>query len=187
MKNIKNLKIRTKEGIEVKNLQRFPSMEWGDEGGLQADVYVNGEYVGQLYQAGDGGCASFTYPGSEAYTKIAEAGIMFLQRVDKAYGPNSQYDWLKKKTARLMDDDDIEAVINNIEDRYMDVSVAQKIFKKGYKAVALLKNDHTTQYLQYHVSDITEAEVYKWLKENKLAEEYPEISIIRVTDDLTVY
>lgn len=186
MKQVKNLRIKTKEGFEIRNLKRFPSMEWGEEGGLEAEVYLDGENLGTLYQAGNGGCASFTYPNSEAYKKIAEKGIVFLQRVDKAYGPNSPYDWLKKKTAKSFDDDDIEAIVTTIEERYDDVTVVKKLFKKGYKAVALLKNDHSTHYLQYRVVDITLPEVTAWLKKNKMLKEYPTIEIIRDTDNLAI-
>ena len=188
MKNIKNLKIKTTEGLEVKNLQRFPSMEWGDEGGLQAEVHLNGKLIGTLYQAGNGGCANFTYNNSDDYAELAKAIIIFLKRVDKNYGPNSKYNWLKNKaTYRDIGDDDIEAAVNNIEERYDDIQVAKKIFKKGYQAVALLKNDFSTQYLQYKVADITMEEVNEWLIHHPdIKKKYPEVTLIRSTDNLTV-
>ena len=187
MKHIKNLKIKTVEGLEVGDLKRFPSMEWGEEGGLQAKLYLNGIPVGTLYQEGNGGCADFTYDNSDMRTKVAEACLTFLKRVDANYGPKSKYEWLKNKTAKDINDDDIEAVINNIEERYDDVQVAKKIFKQGYKAVALLKNDYQTQYLQYKVADITVAEVREWLIHHPdIKKKYPEVTLIRSTDNLTV-
>lgn len=186
MKSIKDLKIKTKEGLEVKNLQRFPSMEWGPEGGLQADLYVNGEYVGQVYQAGDGGCASYTYPGVEASRKLAEAGIAFLKRVDKNYGPDTPYDWLKDKSAKTFQDDDIEAIVGNIEERYENVKTAKKAFKEGYKAIAILQNDYEKRTLAYKVADITVKEVREYMCKQKLDKKYPEVEIITCNDNLSV-
>ena len=57
MKQVKDLRITTKEGFSVKNLQRFPSMEYGEDGGLQADLYCNGDFLMTVFDAGDGGCA----------------------------------------------------------------------------------------------------------------------------------
>ena len=100
MKNIKNLGIKTLEGFEVGNLQRFPSMEWGDEGGLQADVYYKGIKILQVFQEGNGGCA-ITYTNANYDANQAEIDLQclrFLQRVDEDYGPNSRYgDLFKNK------------------------------------------------------------------------------------------
>ena len=185
MKEIKNLGIFTKEGIEIKNLQRFPSLEWGPTGGLQAEVCLNGKLIGTLYQAGDGGCANFTYNNSADYAELAKAALAFLKRVDENYGPNSKYEWLKnKKTYQDIGDDDIEAVITDIEEYYDDVKQAAKSFRAGYKAVVVLKSDWQTDYLQYHVSDISNNDVDQWLAKNDTKKKYTHYRILKPVVEL---
>lgn len=190
MKNIKNLGIKTVEGFEIKNLQRFPSMEWGDEGGMKAHIYYQGTFIMEIIQEGNGGPACcYT---NEVYKNNADEikfmALKFLQRVDEAYGQKSEYTWLKNKTWQKVDDDDFEAVVNNIEERYDDIKLAQKSFKKGYKAVALLKNDWKTSALQYQVVDITQLEVENWLNQHlDIKKQFPNFEIIRCTDKLNVF
>lgn len=188
MKNIKNLGIITKEGFEVKNLQRFPSMEWGDEGGLQADLYLNGIKILRLYQEGNGGPAItyLTEEGSIHLGEIRSKGLEFLKRVDKNYGPNTEYNWLKNKTVKTFNDDDWEAVINNIEEYFDLVRNAAHSFRAGYKAVVCLQNDLQTRFLQYKVSDITEAEVREYMKKTGLDKEYNEIKILLPVPELSI-
>jgi len=186
MKSIKDLKIKTKEGIEIKNLQRFPSMEWGEEGGLAADVYLNKEYIGHLHQSGDGGCASFSGYTREGYNKIAEAGMAFLTRVDKDYGPEGRFSWLRNKDVNKFQDDDLETVIIHIEERYDDIKEAKKEFKNGYKAMAVISNDYERRYLFYRVNDITTKEVRKHMLERGLDKKYSDVQIITCNDDLTI-
>lgn len=197
MKDIKRLGITTQEGFEVQNLQRFPSMEWGPEGGMQADVYYKGNKVLQVFQEGNGGPA-ITY--AEDYYREHEVEInlqllRFLRRVDKNYGPDSPYDWLKNKKVSLikgkqhangLDDDDWEALVNNIEDYYVDVKTAGNSFRVGFKAVACLKNDYETKYLQYRVSDITLEEVQQHMKKLKLDTKYPEVKILLPVPELSI-
>lgn len=190
MQNIKKLGIVTKEGFDVRDLKRFPSMEWGDEGGLQADVYYKGEKVLTVYQEGNGGCA-ITYPTSY-YNKNKEEidtqCYAFLRRVDDAYGPNSKYSKLfADKSAKNIDDDDWESLVNNIEQRYDENKDAVKLFKKGYKAIAVLYGDHAIDYLQYRVSDITEKEVAAWVIKNNCQDKYDKIRIITPTTDMVTY
>lgn len=167
MKNIKNLSINTQEGFEVKNLKRFPSMEWGDEGGLQADIYYKGSFILTLMQAGDGGCANtYTQPYyREHMDEIKEAAFSFLKRVETdVYGPNAKYANLAHTSANQINDDDWEQLVIEIEDHYYDTKEAMKIFKQGFKAIAVLKQDRKTLFWAYRVSDITEEEIREQLK-----------------------
>lgn len=197
MKNIKRLGITTKEGFEVRNLQRFPSMEFGEEGGLQADLYYKGKHIMGVFQEGRGGCA-MTYPTDFYKThrfELEKECLNFLKRVDKSYGPDSPYDWLRNKKVRVSDnskpqmefinDDDWEAVVINIEEYYGEVKSAAKSFRAGYKAVACLKSDIEIGYLQYKVADVTEQEVRDFLKRNGL-EKYTEVKILLPTPELSI-
>lgn len=190
MKNIKDLKIKTKEGFELKNLQRFYSAEWGEDGGMKAHLFYQGADVMEILQEGNGGCAC-CYTNDifkEHADEIKFMALKFLQRVDDAYGEKSKYDWLKNKTWNKIDDDDFEAVANNIEERYDDIQLAKKAFKKGYKAIALLKNDWQTATLNFQVEDITMSEVVDWLiKHPDIKKKYPDVEIIRCTDQLNVF
>lgn len=188
MKNIKNLGITTIEGFEVRDLQRFPSMEFGEEGGLQAELYYKGKHIMRVYQEGNGGCA-ITYPENyyrEHKTEIDLQCLRFLKRVDKSYGSDSPYEWLRDKKIDKINDDDWEAVVNNIEEYYDDVKAAAKSFRAGYKAVVSMKSDYQTSYLAYHVSDITLEEVRVYMKKEGLDKKYKDIKILLPTPELFI-
>ena len=57
MKNVKMPGITTKEGFELRNLQRGWSMEWGDGGSLSVDLYYKGHKIMKVCQEGNGGPA----------------------------------------------------------------------------------------------------------------------------------
>ena len=187
MKNIKNLGITTKEGFSVKNLQRFPSMEWGPEGGLQAELYYNKHKVLDLFNAGDGGCANvyLTDKGTKILDELKAKGLEFLKRVDKDYGPDSKYSWMKTKTAATFDDDDWEMVITIIEERAEDIKTIKQCFKKGYKAVAIIRNDSEKKFLQYRFANINIAAVKSYLTAMDM-KQYSEIVVVTCNDDITV-
>ena len=190
MKQINDLGIMTLEGLSIKNLQRFPSMEWGPEGGMSADIYYKGVKVVEVFQEGNGGCASasITQAGEDILGEIRDAGLTFLRRVDKAYGPNTQYSWLKNKTVKNFNDDDWEAVVNSLENRYEDVALAAKRFTQGYKAVAIVTDPVgrvNTLAAPYESLTIDIVETYLTVKcpEKK----WDTISIIRASDKLSLY
>ena len=199
MKEIKRLGIHTKEGFEVRDLKRFPSMEWGDEGGLQADLYYNGLKILQVYQEGNGGCAItyLTEEGSIRLGEIRAKGLEFLKRVDKSYGPNTKYAWLKEKTVKNFDDDDWEAVVTNMEEYADDLNHAAQLFIKGAKSVVVCKNDWQTRYLscgsvkaatenmdEFKGRVIVNAKV--WLRKNYPNTEYTDFNVLLPVEGLHV-
>lgn len=187
MKNIKRLGITTIEGFEVRDLQRFPSMEWGPEGGLQADLYYKGNKIMQVLQEGNGGPA-LTYTEDyyrEHKTEIDLQCLRFLKRIDENYGPNSEFASLRNKRTNNIDDDDWEAVVNNIEEYYDDVKQAGKSFRAGYKAVAALKAPWQTDYLQFYNPNITDEDVSKWLEKNDPKGKYTHYRILKQVLELT--
>lgn len=188
MKEIKRCAIKTKEGFEVRDLKRFPSLEYGDEGGLQADIYLNGEKILQVFNAGDGGPA-LTYT-TEYFRKnrleLNALALKFLKRVDPYYMEGSKHKLFADLTAENFSDDDWESVALNIEEFYDDVSVAADSFRKGYKAVAVLSGDHNKDYLQYRVSDITEEEVTSWCIQNNVQDKYEAIRILKPNKELDI-
>lgn len=188
MKSIKNLGIKTKEGFEVKNLKRFPSMEWGEEGGLEAEIYLDGKLAGTVFDAGDGGPSSFTY-ANVAFKpeEIAVKGLEFLKRTDPDYnGTGKHSNLFAGKTAKNFGDDDLQTIVTILEERHDIVKQAKKSFKKGYKAVVALKSDWQISYLQYRVEDITKEEVQKWLKDSGEDKKFSEFEIITCSMDLGV-
>ena len=172
MKHVRDLKIKTKEGFSIKNLKRFPSMEWGDEGGLQADVYYKDNFVGTLFQKGEGDCANmdFTTYGRNNIDMLKTAALSFVKRCDRNW---NKYDWLRNKEPKDFDDDDWEALVDTIEERYDDVKAISKSFKAGYKSVVVISNDFNKQYLQYKCDGMTLGEVLGYMKSSGLDIKYP--------------
>ena len=155
MKQIKNFQTITKEGFSVANLQRFPSREFGPEGAFQADILYNSQKIANIYQAGDGGCADARLDRSltqDQVTEIKEKLISFLKRYDYCYGESSPYEWLKKKTAQGVGDDEFEALVVNIEAAEDNFKLAQKRFKAGVNCIANIiyieANGLASNYLQ---------------------------------------
>lgn len=188
MKNIKDLKIKSKEGFEVKNLQRFPSMEWGDEGGLKADIYYNGFKILEVLQEGNGGCAicykNMTHfeSGEVDMNEVNEKCLEFLKRNDTSY-TSGEYDWLTKKTPNTLDDDDFEALVNCFEKKYDDNKFCQKQFKKNFHSVAILDSSFKTSYLS-SVGIMSDKYVEQYLEKNNLKKEFPIFKVIKYNDNL---
>lgn len=128
MKNIKDLKLKSIEGLEVRNLKTFPSMEWGEDGGLEADIYYDGKFAVRVFQEGNGGCAIDTERDDTILSAAKPAILALLRRLDKAY---DHYDWLKNKTVDTLDADDYESVANLFVEQYDFVKGAKSCFKKG--------------------------------------------------------
>ena len=186
MKNIKDLKIKTLEGFSVKNLQRFPSMEWGDEGGLQANVLYNGKEVFQIYQEGNGGPAItyWTDYGKSIEKEVRERAFEFLKRVDKDYQEGSEYQWLMAKEPKDINDDDFETMVVLIEEQYERVKFVKKSFKNGYKTVAILSNDCQVSYLQYYIDNVPLEKVKEWLVRNDKDKEFTEVEMVYSQEQL---
>lgn len=156
MKQIKNFKTITKEGFGIANLQRFPSREWGDEGGFQADVLFNNQKIAKVFQEGDGGFADVYFEKDlteELLTEVKDKLISFLKRYDYAYQESSPYEWLKNKTSQGVGNDEFEALVVDIEEAEGTFKSAQKRFKKtDAKGVANIvyidNNGFSHSYLQ---------------------------------------
>ena len=156
MKEIKKFKTITKEGFSIANLQRFPSREWGDEGGFQADLLLDNKKIAQVYQAGDGGEANVYFESivsQEQKEEINAKVISFLKRYDYFYKENSPYDFLKNRTARDVGSSEIESLVNDIEEEERIFKSALKRFKNPeVKAVANItyvdSKGYPTTYLQ---------------------------------------
>ena len=130
MKQIKNFQTITKEGFSVANLQRFPSKEWGDEGGFQADVLFKSQKIAQVFQQGDGGCADVYFEKDltkEFLAEVKDNLISFLKRYDYCYQESSPYEWLKKKTAQDVGNDEFETLVVNIEAAEDNFKLAQDL------------------------------------------------------------
>ena len=186
MKDIKNLGITTSEGFSVKNLKRFPSMEWGEEGGLQADLWYKGNEVMTVYNDGNGGPAICYYTdyGKKIMDVLKTNALSFLKRKDDNF---NKYDWLRNKTAKDIDDDDFESVVNCIEERYYECKELKKSFKKGFKSVAILSNDYKKDFLQYRIDGVTYQQVKDYLVRNKLDKNYSKIDLWLASMDLSCY
>ena len=147
-------------------------MEWGEDGGLKADIYYKRNLVGTLFQEGNGGCAdmSFTEYGRKNIVSLREAALAFVKRCDRDW---DKYAFLRDKEAKAFDDDDWEALVNTIEERYDDVKEIKKSFKKGFKSVVIISNDIAKSYLQYKHDGMTLGEVLDYMKSSGLDKKYP--------------
>lgn len=175
MKNVKNLKIKTKEGLEVRNLQRFPSMEWGEEGGLSAELWMNGKIIATVFNAGDGGPADAEFKDNSIEAKSAI--LTFLQRVDPSYGPDTEYDWLKGKTVDSVDDEDVEAAVIMIEGKYQDMQMAKKQLKGDIQRVFVYEtSDGMISSVTTRNISSTNDQVLAWLKKN-----HPENDVVKIS------
>ena len=164
MKNIKDLKIKSIEGLEVRNVKTFPSMEWGEDGGLEADIYYQGKFAVRIFQEGNGGCALDTEQDDAVLTAAKPAMLTLLKRLVKGY---SYYSWLKTKTVKTLDADDYESIANLFIEQYDLIKDAKKGFKKGFKSAITVITDSLIQ-TAYSMNEITVQEVANLIKLGKI-------------------
>lgn len=127
MKSIKKLKSLATGNITVTNYKTFPSMEWGENGGMEADICVNKIPVVHIFQEGNGGCAFDTVLNKELLSSLKENVLKVLKKHDDGY---SKYDFLKDKTAEKVDADDFESFINLMAQRHDDIKLLESRNKK---------------------------------------------------------
>jgi len=127
MKSIKKLKAVTSGVITVQNYKTFPSMEWGEDGGLDADICLNGKPVVHIYQEGNGGCACEEVLDATLHQQVKEEAFKVLKKYDDGY---QKYDFLKDKTAEKIDADDFESFINVMAQRHDDIKLLESRNKK---------------------------------------------------------
>jgi len=188
MKDIKDLNIKTKEGLEIRNLQRFPSMEYGEDGGMKCDIYYHDHKICDVYQAGNGGCADERYVDNitpELRQEFKQKVLACLQRLDSSYNPaTSEYEWLKTKTADHIDGDDLEALELTIEDRYEDVQQAKKIFQDRWTTLGIIDREWQKDYV--HCNFLSVNEFAKWISDKHPEIKYKNLQLIFNTDNLEI-
>ena len=127
MKSIKTLKSLATGNITVTNYKTFPSMEWGENGGMEADICVNKIPVVHIFQEGNGGCAFDTVLNKELLSSLKENVLKVLKKHDDGY---EKYDFLRDKTAEKVDADDFESFINLMAQRHDDIKLLESRNKK---------------------------------------------------------
>ena len=124
------MKVKTVEGFEIKNVTHFPSMEYGENGGTRADVIYKGAYVGTVTDYGNGGMAIIDYDRSLTKRQrldVDTACLNLAKRTEEAY---SQYDFLKKKTAKDVDGDDYICLVTYIDYKQDVYDHVSKVIKQ---------------------------------------------------------
>lgn len=115
MKYIKDIRIKTLEGFSLREVKTFPSMEWGEDGGIQADIYYMGAKVGTLFNDGNGGMATFYKTGVVDEMLLKTQALKCLKRIEPLY---SQYNFLHNKTSKDVNEDDYDMLVALIVDKY---------------------------------------------------------------------
>ena len=132
----KKLGFSTKEGLSLANFEDGWSMEYGKGGSYHCDLLFNDKVVAELTEEGNGGCLGINRKATNTDLKLAEAAILAcLKRLNKDYGPNSEYDFCKNATETSETEyaSLAEMLLNEYEKR-KDVA---KNLKKGYKCVGV--------------------------------------------------
>lgn len=167
MKNIKDLGIKTKEGFGVKNYQTFPSMEWGDDGGMKADVYLDDVRVGTVFQRGDGGCADFTWDQSAERAAVKQKLFDTLTRLEPLF-TNPEYVSVLPHTPEDCSDDEFEMLVNCIVEKRDAIKSCKEFYANGMPYTALVYEGPYVHYLGSRISQKSEFEnILKRSIENK--------------------
>jgi len=183
----KNIAIKTIEGLEIKNLSRGYSMEWGEGGSMHCDIYWNGKKICEVTQEGNGGCADDWYMNgitSDEEIKFKEAVLTCLKRLDPAYSETSEYEWLRNKTTAKINADDLEALENIIEDRAADIKEAKKAFKDQWSTLCIIDQDWKKSYMWCNYGTVDQAEAY--IKTTSPQIKYKRLSLIKISDNLNI-
>lgn len=88
----KSPSVTTKEGISIRKVKHFPSMEYGDQGGTSCEILLNGRKIADYVDYGNGGEANIDYlePDRRAeYDSLFSDAIIRLEPGQvKKYGEN---------------------------------------------------------------------------------------------------
>ena len=135
----KKLGFSTKEGLSLANFEDGWSMEYGKGGSYHCDLLFNNKVVAELTEYGNGGCLGINRKATNTDLKLAEAAILAcLKRLNKDYGPESQYDLCKNATETGETEyASLAEMLLNEYDKRKDMA---KTFKKGYKYVGIYNN-----------------------------------------------
>ena len=113
--------MKTREGIELKKLKTFPSMEWGENGGSCCDIYYKGKKVAEYFNDGNGGCARVDMVGDMKEEELKDIGLSLEERCGMLNNYNFPLE-IRRASA-----------IEEIVDIFLTMKDIQKLYKKHTK------------------------------------------------------
>ena len=113
--------MKTREGIELKKLKTFPSMEWGENGGSCCDIYYKGKKVAEYFNDGNGGCARVDMVGDMKEEELKDIGLSLEERCGMLNNYNFPLE-IRRASA-----------IEEIVDIFLTMKNIQKLYKKHTK------------------------------------------------------
>lgn len=129
--------VRTKEGLSIRKVRHFPSMEYGEEGGTSCDILLNGKPIADYLDVGDGGEARVTYydPAKRSeYNTLFQDAIM---RIDPAS--------VSKYGEQIVRDCATTSLVNYLMDAKELLKVCLKWSAKGYNHMMSASYQHGFQ------------------------------------------
>ena len=177
-------------GFELKSIKHFQSMEWGEDGGTSANVYLNGKKVGEYINYGDGGEGRIDYVSKDA-EKQTELFLLDYASTKDYISPrfvdtpaefeHSKEIYLKyhpyvpeeKVTERTLSNADIDLLVGDFE-ALLD---CEKAFKKAEK-MGHDKVGRVASTIYSFSKNMTEQEAQDDLIDNfnKITEKYPHLA-----------
>ena len=83
--------LSTKEGAGITNINQFYSEEWGEKGGYDCDLTINGKKVGFFHNAGEGGEPYVTFDKKEDEEKYNSLIAEYAKRRPEEITKNEKY------------------------------------------------------------------------------------------------
>lgn len=146
MRTIKKMKVSTLEGITFKDVQLFPSMEWGDEGGHSATILYKDQEVGSYFQQGNGGCADvhINITSEKTLAEFSEAVKNATYRLETVHYPE----------LKLGLDDNIEILFDILLNKSDTLDFYKKTKKKHNISHLILAEIQTSWQTAYVCQNI---------------------------------
>lgn len=83
--------LSTKEGAGITNINQFYSNEWGEKGGCDCDLTINGKKVGFFHNAGEGGEPDVTFDKKEDEAKYNSLIAEYAKRRPEEITKSEKY------------------------------------------------------------------------------------------------
>lgn len=122
--------MKTLEGIELKSVKHFPSMEWGPKGGTSCTIWYQGKKAFEFFNEGNGGCAHITQVGDITEKEFDKIAMQVHARLD----PVSQTQY----SPEILAMEPIDSMVENLLNLLDNEKQFKKYVKQGYPYVLVV-------------------------------------------------
>ena len=162
--------MNTKEKLTIKNIKTFPSMEWGENGGLRCDIYLKGKKVAEYIDWGNGG---------EAEVRMLTDTITHKELQNLCYEATNR---LGLNSNEYSEEINYMCAIDTLVVYLQEMKDTEKMYKekskKGWNNLLVIKTQFNIYYCAFKDGGAKSAENYLKEKNNLTDDKIVSMNII---------